>query len=403
MLCRDMRSRRRYRDVMTHANTIAAPRRVLAVTTLFAALFVATYAVNLQAPLYRFYADQSGVGAGAVTVAFACYAAGLMPTLLLLGGLSDRIGRRIPIAAGILCGAVAAGLLAAWPTWGVLCIARVILGIGIGFVTTAGTAYMTELLGDVHARTAALLVTSATSIGFGSGALATGVSIGLQGTTSFPWSFAALILAAPVLAIAVLALPRADTPRDVSLIRLPRFPQGTWPAGYAILLAWSATGMVIALMPLELAALGLPGWTGLVLFLNNFVGFLCQPLARRLTNRRALQVGFILVPLGFAIMTAGVATHHLALIVIGAATTSAASYGFTYLGGLAEVSARAGSDRARAAAGYFVYAYIGFSLPVIAGGLLADQVGLTDALKWFALALAAANALLFVAILRTRT
>jgi MFS family permease len=382
---------------------LAAPKHALAAATLVVALFLATYAVNLQAPLYRFYADASGVGAGAVTVAFACYVAGLMPTLVLLGGLSDRIGRRIPIATGIICGAVAAGLLAVWPTWGMLCLARVILGVGIGFVTTAGTAYMTELLGESEARSAALLVTSATSVGFGSGALATGVSIGLQGTTPFPWSFAALIVIAPFIALAVLALPRADTPRPVSLIRLPRFLPGTWTSGVAILLAWSATGMVIALMPLELAALGWPGWTGLVLFLNNFVGFLCQPLARRLSNRKALQLGCILVPLGFGVMTAGVASRNLALIVIGAATTSAASYGFTYLGGLAEVSTQAGEDRARAAAGYFVYAYIGFSLPVIASGALADRVGLTGALMWFGVALAVANALLLVAVRRVRT
>jgi MFS family permease len=371
------------------------PVRPWSAATLVAALFIATYAVNLQAPLYRHYADVSGVGAGAITLAFACYVAGLMPTLVLLGGLSDRIGRRAPIAIGIMCGALAAGLLALWPTWAVLCVARVILGIGIGFVTTAGTAYMTDLLGEAQARTAALLVTSATTVGFGSGAFATGLSLAFQGTTPFPLSFAALLVAAPLLALAVLAMPPGRAPQRVTLLRLPRFLPGTWQAGVSILLAWSATGMVIALMPLELAALGVPGWTGVVLFLNNFVGFLCQPLARRVSDRSALQIGCVLVPLGFAIMATGVLQKHLALIVIGAATTSAASYGFTYLGGLATVSARAGNDRARAAAGYFVYAYVGFSAPVMAIGVIADYIGIAGALLCFSAALGFANACLF--------
>ncbi len=65
---------------------------VLSAALLALALFIATFAVNLQAPLYGAYAATSGVGATAVAVAFAAYVAGLMPTLLLLGGLfgSDR-------------------------------------------------------------------------------------------------------------------------------------------------------------------------------------------------------------------------------------------------------------------------------------------------------------------------
>ncbi|MCY4275770.1 MAG: hypothetical protein OXE41_10325, partial [Gammaproteobacteria bacterium] len=37
------------------------------------ALFTTTYAVNLQAPLYSVYAENSQVGATAITVAFAAY------------------------------------------------------------------------------------------------------------------------------------------------------------------------------------------------------------------------------------------------------------------------------------------------------------------------------------------
>ncbi|MEP5153397.1 MAG: MFS transporter, partial [Planktotalea sp.] len=41
-------------------------------------------------------------------------------------------------------------------------------------------------------------------------------------------------------------------------------------------------------------------------------------------------------------------------------------------------------DRARATAGLFVYAYFGFSLPVIASGALADMLGLLTAMTLFA-------------------
>lgn len=347
-------------------------------------LFMVTFAVNLQAPLYDAYAAESDVGATAVTIAFAAYVGGLMPTLLLLGGLSDRIGRRVPIALALVLGAAATGLLVYAPSWTSLVVARCLLGVGTGLATTAGTAYMTEILGAGRAKSAALVVTSATSLGFGGGALATGISLAIQGPTLLPASYIVLFIAAPTLAVVALGLPRADRPKPVSLVRLPVFAAGTWMFGAAMALAWSTTGMTIAVIPLELAANDLGGWTGLVIFLAIFVGFLCQPIARRMTNERALFLGFVLIPLGFCVLLAGVWFKVLAFVLVGTCITSAASYGFTYLASLAEISLRAPHDRARATAGLFVYAYLGFSLPVIASGALADRLGLIVAMLVFA-------------------
>ena len=357
--------------------------QIIPASLLALGLFIVTFAVNLQAPLYDAYAAESHVGATAVTIAFAAYVGGLMPTLLLLGGLSDRIGRRVPIALALIIGTVATALLVQIPSWASLVVARFLLGIGTGLSTTAGTAYMTEILGADRAKSAALVVTSATSLGFGGGALATGISLGLQGPTVLPASYIALFVAAPVLSLISLGLPRIDKPKPVSLLRLPIFPAGTWVFGAAMALAWSTTGMTIAVVPLELASNDLGGWTGLVIFLAIFVGFLCQPIARRMTNERALAVGFFLVPLGFFVLLAGVWLNILALVLIGTCITSAASYGFTYLASLAEVSMRAPDDRARATAGLFVYAYFGFSLPVIVSGALADILGLLSAMVIF--------------------
>ena len=358
--------------------------KLIPVSLLALGLFTVTFAVNLQAPLYDAYAAESDVGATAVTVAFAAYVGGLMPTLLLLGGLSDRIGRRIPIALALILGTVATALLVQAPSWASLVIARFLLGIGTGLATTAGAAYMTEILGADRAKNAALIVTSATSLGFGGGALATGIGLGVQGPTLLPASYILLFAVAPILAAIALGLPRIDKPRPVSLVRLPVFPSGTWMFGTAMALAWSTTGMTIAVVPLELAANDLGGWTGLVIFLAIFVGFLCQPIARRMTNDSALALGFVLIPLGFLVLLAGVWLKLLTFVLIGTCITSAASYGFTYLASLAEISLRAPDDRARATAGLFVYAYFGFSLPVIASGALADMLGLFSAMMVFA-------------------
>lgn len=360
---------------------------MLAATLLALSLFAVTFAVNLQAPLYSAYVGESGFGATAVAIAFSAYVVGLMPTLVLLGGLSDRIGRRSPIAVALLLGAFATALLVFDPSWGSLIVARILLGIGTGLATTAGTAYMTEIIGEDQTRRAALTVTSATSLGFGGGALGTGISLSLQGPTFFPYSFAGLFIVAPLLALLMVALPRADDPKPVSLLRLPVFPGGTRSFGAALGLAWSSTGMTIAVVPLELESHGLSEWTGLVIFLAIFVGFLCQPLAKRMSNEIALATGLILIPLGFSTLLLGVWLKSIALVLLGTALSSASSYGFTYLAGLSEFALRAPDNRARATAGLFVYAYVGFSIPVIGSGFLADAIGLFEAMLAFLIVL----------------
>ena len=365
----------------------------LAACILALALFLVTFAVNLQAPLYDLYVGDGAMGATAVTLGFAAYVAGLMPTLVGLGGLSDRVGRRWPIALALMLGATATLLLIVAPGWPALVAARVMLGVGTALATTSGAAYMAEILGADRNRLAAQVVTAATSLGFGGGALATGLSLALQGQILIPASYLALIATAPVLALLALVLPRVDQPRRVSPLRLPVFPRGSAVYGLALALAWSTTGMTIAVVPLELAADGLRGWSGLVIFLAIFVGFLCQPVARRMKNASALALGFALVPAGFLILLLGVRADQLVLVLIGTAVSSAASYGFTYLAALSEVASRAPEDRARATAGLFVYAYVGFSVPVIGSGLLADWFGLRFALAAFGAALLVATGL----------
>ena len=270
----------------------------------------------------------------------------IMPTLMILGGLSDRIGRRLPIAFALLLGLIATALLVMFPNWFVLVLARFLLGVSTGLATTSGTAYMTEIIGEKKAKQAALLVTSATSLGFGGGALATGISISLQGTMLVPASYLVLFTLTPILIFIVMALPRVDIPKSVSMLRLPVFPVSTWPFGVALALAWSTTGMTIALIPLQLEQQGFGAYTGLVIFLAIFVGFLCQPLARRMGNQKSLMVGFVLVPLGFLILLVGVWMQSIWFILAGTAITSSASYGFTYLASLAEFSIRAPDNRA---------------------------------------------------------
>lgn len=353
------------------------------VVTLCAALFLVTAAVNLEMPLYRTYARAAGFGDGAAALVFAAYVGGLVPTLLLFGGLSDRIGRKPVLLVGLGSAALATLLVVVSPTLSFLFGARVLQGIGVGLSVGAGTAWLAEVAeGPRGATWAAEAAAVTTSLGFGSGALLTGSLLMGLGPTPRPPSFGLILLPTLVClgCVSTLSAPRA---RGGALLRLPSFPEKTFTPDAAIALAWGVTGVIISLLPSQLAHRGLSGWSGHALFLVNGTGALFQPLVRRMDSRRALGFGFLVLPVGYALLLAGAATGSLALVLVGASVSGSACYGFTYLGGLAEVSRAGGEHRARAIAGYFLCAYLGFCLPSVVIGLLSGSLGLMVPLSVF--------------------
>ena len=350
--------------------------------TLAFALCLVTFAVNLQAPLYTAYAALSGQGAAATAVAFSGYVAGVLPVLLLLGGLADRLGHKALIVAALCLSMAATVLMLLAPGLGTLAFARTLLGVGTALASATGTAYMGELMHGGDSRAAANRVTASTSLGFGLGAAATSLFL-LAGPTLTPGSFHLQLGLALLALLAVSRLPDPASRRDTPLLRLPFYPAGSVPYGLAILLAWACVGLVIALMPSILARHQLANWSGLSTFCVISCGLLFQPLARRMAPVRATGLGLAVLPISYALLAWGAHAGVLPAVLLGAIGASSACYGFIYLGGLSAVNALAGPEKTRASAGFFLLAYLGFSLPVIFTGLLADRFGVGTALSLF--------------------
>ncbi|MCD5364107.1 MFS transporter [Chromobacterium aquaticum] len=361
-------------------------------------LCLITCAVNLQAPLYTAYAQLAGQGAAATATAFSAYVLGVLPVLLALGGLPDRLGRKPLILAALTLAMLATAVMALWPRLEALAVARFLLGAGTALASAAGAAYMGELMAEQDTRRATLWVTASTSLGFGLGAALTSVCLLWQSTLT-PASFWLHLALAGAALLAVAGLPDpAPRARHASMLRPPYFPAGSLPFGLAILLAWAAVGLVIAVLPSVLAAHGLARWSGFSTFTVISCGLLFQPLARAMPPGRAVRLGLLVLPLSYALLAWGATQGSLVAVLLGALGASSSCYGFTYLGGLSAVNALAGAEKPRASAGFFLLAYIGFSLPVIFTGLLVDRLGAPTALLLFGLALAAGAALVAPAI-----
>jgi len=346
------------------------------------ALCLITLAVNLQAPLYITYADLSGQGAAATAVAFSGYVLGVLPVLLALGGLADRVGRRPLIVAALALSMIATVLMLLAPSLQTLGLARLFLGLGTGLASATATAYMGELMSGEHTTRAANWVTASTSLGFGLGAALTSLFL-LRGPSLTPGSFHLQLLLAALAIVLVWRLPDPRPAQHNPMLRLPCYPRGSVAYGLAILLAWACVGLVIALLPSILRQHGLSAWSGFSTFCVISCGLLFQPMARRLSSRTATLLGLLILPCSYAVLAWGADSGQLSAVLLGAVAASSACYGFIYLGGLAAVNHLAGSEKTRASAGFFLLAYLGFSLPVIFTGLLSDRLGSQMALLVF--------------------
>lgn len=351
--------------------------RIVQVCVVTAALLVITLSVNLEAPLYKTYAQAAGFGEGLVAVTFAAYVAGLVPVLILLGGISDRLGRK-PVMLLSLVTILAANLLILFePTMPMLINVRLLQGVGVGLSLGASAAYIVEILEDNSS--VASITGVVTTVGLGGGSLLTGASL-LYHQSLTPHSYYIITAATAICLVLMLFMPNKKSTATSRMVRLPYISNKTIGFCMAILLAWSLNGVMIAVVPGELERIGFTGWSAMVVFLSITTGAIFQPLSRRLGSHKALTLGYILLAFGVILLLIGVGLHSLTLILISAALSGASGFGLIYQGGLAAVIATSGEESARAVSGYFLFAYIGLGLPSIAIGYLAEVFGVLIAL-----------------------
>lgn len=360
------------------------------------ALCVITTSVNVQGPLYALYAQNDGYGVLATTIAFSFYVLGVIPVLLAFGGLSDRIGRRKTILIALGLSIAATALMMFYPYTRALAAARFMLGVGTALMAATATAYMIELIGASNTARATTWVTASTTVGFGLGPVLTTVSL-LAYESSQPASFYFLLISAFLSIFLVWQLPETAPKRDTfgTMLKLPYFNRDVLWFGGAILICWATTGLVLSVIPSVLAAHGLGKYAGISSMLAISCGLLFQPIARKLDPKVSTKLGILILLPTYALLTWGALNASLPAILLAAFLASSSCYGFVYLGGLSGVARSAGNEQARASAGYFLMAYLGFSVPVILTGLIVDRYGTALAFYAFGLFLMLGALILF--------
>jgi YNFM family putative membrane transporter len=357
-----------------HRPGTPAYRRV--VVALFAA-GVATFALlySTQALLPEL-ADAFHVSAAHTTLSLSLTTAGLAGTLLVVGPLSDVVGRTRLIHLSLASSAVVALACALAPTWEVLLALRFAQGVALAGLPAVATAYLREELHpSSHARAVGLYV-GGTAIGGMAGRLVTGPVAEVAG---WRWALAAVAVVGVSCAVTVrLLLPPSQhfVPRSAghrALLGMARravsdpallalYGMGACSAG-AFVGVFNALGFRLAGAPFDLGV----GAASLV-FSVYVVGTAASTIAGRLADRWGRRA---VAPFGCVVALAGLALTlpaWLPTVVAGVALLTA---GFFVVHGVASgwVPARAhagGVTSGQAASLYLFAYYVGSS---VFGGL----------------------------------
>ncbi|HAC45927.1 MAG TPA: MFS transporter [Chloroflexi bacterium] len=361
---------------------LSFPIAFAAVSAIFV-LFAA--AASAPTPLYVVYQKEWGFTDTTLTGIFAVYVVGLIGSLLVLGALSDHVGRRPLLAAAIALEAVAFVLFIIAGDVTVLLVARVVQGIATGAAFSTLGATLVDL-NPPHAPGRAGLVNGVAPIS----GLALG-SVGCGALVQFAPApthlvFALLLVGIGFAGLVIARMPETSARRPgavASLIPILGIPARLRPDVFGIVpiivASWALGGLYLSLGPSVAAGLfGLHNHLigGLVVTLLCGAGALTAFALRAWPTDRILWISAITLSGGTALTFAGVEAHTVALAAAG---TVVAGVGFggsalASFGTLARIAAP--GERSELLAFALVIAYLAFSLPALAAGYASTRFGL---------------------------
>ena len=342
-------------------------------------------ASNMPTPLYAVYRRQLGFSAVELTLIFATYAICLVPSLILFGQLSDRVGRRPVIVVGLLGGVVSLALFAAAQSTLWLFAARAVQGLATGLMTAAAAAALVELETEGHHGRAAAATVLGNNGGSGAGPLVAGVLA--------QWAPERLVL--PYLVgigcigfalLGVLSIHEPVEPSGQWRIQRPSVPaavRGRFArASLSGACVWAVGALFLSVVPsyaaqlLHTSNLALLGAITALMLATSCVA---QLGLLRIDARpsEAQPAGLVMMAIGVVLLVVAFPLHSL-VPVLAAAILAGLGLGIVLFGAQKDINQLAPTDRrGEVTAAFISCLYGGVAITSVATGLLADGYGLS--------------------------
>ena len=348
-----------------------------------AALLLIFVGSGSPTPLFNTYRETTSITDAHLALTTSLYFTTTALSLLLLGRLSDYLGRRAVSIAAVLLAAGGCLVLTQVNGPEVLALGRLLQGLSCGMGSTALGAFVVDTAPPRSSWLAALITGSAPPFAIPIGALFSGAIMRIPDVTP---TLTYLIISVLLLTLAVLLYFCPDTVRPKpgalrSMRPYVRIPAGSgriiFAAGAAFAATWSMGGFFQSFSA-SLTADHLGSTDTFVIALVFSAGVSLSPVGGALSGRlrvaTAVRTGltvFVLAVMGFitALQVGSIVWFLIAAVVAGLGQGAATTGGMRSV--LSSVSA---PDRAGVLATMYLICYSSGAIPSLVVGQLADVV-----------------------------
>jgi MFS family permease len=352
-----------------------------------AAVFALLLGANLPTPLYGIYRERFGMSATVMTLIFATYAVVLIPSLMVFGQLSDRVGRKPVILAALTVAALGLLLLAAARGTVWLFAARAAQGLAVGSASATATAALVELDPDHDESRAALR----SVIGQAGGAATAPLLAGALAQWA-PWRLTLCYLVGLTLTV-VVAFAASRLPQDRTPSRRWRLQRPSVPAEVRSQFALaSITGMCVWVVGALFLSV-VPSYTAELLDVSN-LALLALPTTTMLMTAciahalslhgpqsppRLQLTGLVLLVTGVLLLVLAWPLRSFAILLV-AGVVAGGALGLGFGGSQTQINQLAPEDsRGELTAAYIMIVYAGIAAVSLLVGQLGDAFGIPQA------------------------
>jgi MFS family permease len=402
--------RHRHRHRHRHRRGLAGrlgPRAGFALQTSMIVSFLA--ASTAPTPLYAVYQQAWGFTPVTITMIFGVYAVAVLCSLLVVGALSDHIGRRPVLLVAAALQTIAMIVFATAGGVGALMAARITQGLATG----AATGALGAGLLDLHRTRGTLAGGAGPFAGMALGALGSSLLVAyLPNPTRLVYLVLLVILLAQAGGVALMGETSPRVPGARASLR-PRIglpgpvARALVVAGPCMVAAWALGGFYFSLGPSLARLVAGSHWIvlgGLALLCLAATAALTIIVVRNAPPQSVMFLGTLGLLVGVGVTLLAVATRSTAVFFTGT-TLAGIGLGAGFQGGLRTLLPLADAhERAGVLSTVYVLCYLALGLPAVIAGALVTSSGLSRTSTEFGVVIMALAAFALTGLLaRTRT
>lgn len=331
-------------------------------------------ASSAPTPLYAIYQSEWGFSATTTTVVFGTYAIAVLTSLLVLGRLSDHVGRRPVLLGALALQAVALVIFTTADGVPMLLLARVVQGLSTGAAVAAIGAGML----DIDRVRGTLANAAVPAMGTALGALVASFVVALLPAPTH-LIFLALLVVLALQSVGVLLMPETVTPEPGAVaslrptVALPRSVRRPAAVALPVLFAvWALPGFYGSLGPALVATLvgsSSAMFAGLGLFVLAGTAAVTVVVLRDKPARDVLLVGIATLVVGLAVVLVAIGLLAPVLFFVGTAIAGV-GFGSGFQGAIRLVVPQTlPHERAGVLSLLYVVSYLGMGLPAVIAGI----------------------------------